>query len=323
MNHLKYFAFLFIFSFISCEKEEIPINPHLAGEVIIQQVELEKDYKNQVFYKLSNNSIVSNNIKTEWDLGFINHNNDDYIILNSSTFMQAANGPTGSFENVIDINSLQWGWDNPRGIDFGTVISYDSDSSNIYIIDRGYSLNGNNRGYKKFMITEVTDYYYMIRYSNLDNSGDTVIQINKENATNFITYSFDTDEKILIFPEDDDWDLVFTQYTSLFSDTTTPAYLVTGVLTNYCNNITVSFDTINDFEQINLSMIDNYNFSNNQDQIGYSWKSYDLQNNLYVINNQMTYLIKDSEGRYFKLQFIDFYNDIGDKGYPKFKIQEL
>lgn len=322
MNHLKYFSFLFIFSFISCEKEEIPINPHLAGEVIIQQVELEKDYKNQVFYKLSNNSIVSKNIKTEWDLGFIIHNNDDYIILNSSTFMQATNSPADSFESMIDINSLHWGWDNPRGVDFGTVISYDSDSSNIYIIDRGYSLDGNNRGYKKFMITEVSD-YYMIRYSNLDNSGDTVIQIKKENETNFITYSFDTDEKISIFPEDDDWDLVFTQYTSLFSDTTTPAYLVTGVLTNYCNNITVSLDTINNFEQINLSMIDNYNFSNNQDQIGYSWKSYDLQNNLYVINNQMTYLIKDSEGRYFKLQFIDFYNDIGDKGYPKFKIQEL
>ena len=322
MNYLKYFSFLFIFLFISCEKDEIPIDPHLSGAVILQQVELEQDYKNQVFYKLRNNSIVSKNIKTEWDLGFIIYNNDDYIILNSSTFMQVAHFPADSFENEIDINSLQWGWDNPRGIDFGTVISYDSDSSNIFIIDRGYSLDGNNRGYKKFMIKEVTDYYYIIRYSNLDNSEDTEIQINKGNS-NLTTYSFDTDNNVLIFPEDNEWDLVFTQYTTLFSDTNTPAYLVTGVLTNYRNNITVSYDTINDFEQINLSMIGNYNFSNNQDQIGYNWKSYNFQNNLYVINDEWVYLIKDAEGRYFKMQFIDFYNDVGIKGYPKFKIQEL
>ena len=70
-------------------------------------------------------------------------------------------------------------------------------------------------------------------------------------------------------------------------------------------------------------MIGNYNFSNNQDQIGYNWKSYNLQNNLYVINDEWVYLIKDEEGRYFKMQFIDFYNDVGIKGYPKFKIQEL
>ena len=72
MNYLKYFSFIFIISFISCEKQEIPINPHLAGEVIIQQVELEKDYKKQVFYQLSNNSIVSENIKLELLRGWAN-----------------------------------------------------------------------------------------------------------------------------------------------------------------------------------------------------------------------------------------------------------
>ena len=172
-------------------------------------------------------------------------------------------------------------------------------------------------------IEKINNDYYKIRYSNLDNSNDTVIQINKEDQTSFIAYSFDIDDKISIFPESYKWDLIFTQYTAFFNDTTTPAYLVTGVITNYLNNVLVALDTINDFEQINLSMINNYNFSNNQDEIGYNWKSYDLDNNLYIINNSLIYIIKDVEGRYFKFQFFDFYNDVGQKGYPQFKIQEL
>ena len=323
MNYLKYFSFLLTISFISCEMEEIPIDPHLSGDIVTQKIEMEQDYKNQVFYNLKNNSVVSQNIKTDWDIGFIINDNTDYIILNTSTFMQVAMVSTVVFEDIITINNLEWNWDHPSGIEYGTVISSDTISNNIYIIDRGYLLNGSKRGYKKLMIQEINNDYYKIRYSNLDNSNDTVIQINKEDQTSFIAYSFDIDDKISIFPESYKWDLIFTQYTAFFNDTTTPAYLVTGVITNYLNNVLVALDTINDFEQINSSMINNYNFSNNQDEIGYNWKSYDLDNNLYIINNSLIYIIKDVEGRYFKFQFFDFYNDIGQKGYPQFKIQEL
>ncbi len=323
MNYLKYSPFLLSISLISCEMEEIPIDAHLSGNIVTQKIELEQDYKNQVFYNLKNNSVVSQNIKTDWDLGFIINDNTDYIILNTSTFMQVAEVNTVGFEDLITINNLEWSWDHPSGIEYGTEISNEAISNNVYIIDRGYLLNGNKRGYKKLMIQEVNNDYYKIRYSNLDNSNDTVVQINKEGQTSFIAYSFDIDDKRSIFPESYEWDLVFTQYTAFFNDTTTPAYLVTGVMTNYLNNVLVALDTINDFEQINLSMINNYNFSNKQDEIGYNWKLYDLDNNLYIINNSLIYIIKDVEGRYFKLQFFDFYNDIGQKGYPQFKIQEL
>ena len=323
MNYLKCSPFLLSISLISCEMEEIPIDAHLSGNIVTQKIELDQDYKNQVFYNLKNNSVVSQNIKTDWDLGFIINDNTDYIILNTSTFMQVAEVNTVGFEDLITINNLEWSWDHPSGIEYGTEISNEAMSNNVYIIDRGYLLNGNKRGYKKLMIQEVNNDYYKIRYSNLDNSNDTVVQINKEDQTSFIAYSFDIDDKRSIFPESYEWDLVFTQYTAFFNDATTPAYLVTGVMTNYLNNVLVALDTINDFEQINLSMINNYNFSNKQDEIGYNWKLYDLDNNLYIINNSLIYIIKDVEGRYFKLQFFDFYNDIGQKGYPQFKIQEL
>ena len=323
MNYLKYFSFLFIFSFISCEKDEIPIDPHNSGDIITQEIIMDQDYKYQVFYNLKNNLIVSENIKTNWDLGFDSRQDNHSIILNSSTRMQAALVSGVSFEDINNVNSSIWNWDNPKGIQSGTAISCDTMGNNIYIIDRGYLINGNSRGYKKLMILELKDDSYKIRYADLDNSNDTVIQINKQIGLNFITYSFDINNTVSIYPGSDNWDLLFTQYTQLFSDTTTPSYLVTGVLINYLNNIQVALDTLVKFNDINISMVNNYSFSQNQDVIGYDWKNYDLDNNVYSINDDITYIIRDNDGRYFKIHFLDFYNSYGEKGYPKFEVQEL
>ena len=59
----------------------------------------------------------------------------DSFVYNNNSITTGEISINNYIENEIDINSLQWGWDNPRGIDFGTVISYNSDSSNIFIID--------------------------------------------------------------------------------------------------------------------------------------------------------------------------------------------
>jgi len=70
-------------------------------------------------------------------------------------------------------------------------------------------------------------------------------------------------------------------------------------------------------------MIGQYNFTNMQNKIGYDWKSYNFSSKSYNVNPNITYIITDIDGRYFKLHFIDFYNDNREKGNPKFEIQEL
>ncbi len=109
------------------------------------------------------------------------------------------------------------------------------------------------------MIQEVNNNYYKIRYADLDNSGDTVIQINKENEISFISYSFNIDDKISVFPESNTWDLLFTQYTNIFYNPTTP-YLVTGVLIN-TSYVAVALDTVNLFSEINYEMVADYEFT--------------------------------------------------------------
>jgi len=66
-----------------------------------------------------------------------------------------------------------------------------------------------------------------------------------------------------------------------------------------------------------------FNFSNEQNAIGYKWKIYDFDAQIYSVNSQMTYIIKSVSNRYFKLRFLDFYNNEGEKGFPSFEIQEL
>ena len=66
-------------------------------------------------------------------------------------------------------------------------------------------------------------------------------------------------------------------------------------------------------------MISMYEFNNQQDDIGYNWKYYDFDNEIYNVDLYINYIIKNQEERYFKLHFLDFYNNNGEKGYPLFE----
>ena len=321
---MRKIALIYISIFlVSCERNELPIEPHAMGEIQLQQINMQSDYSQQVFYNTSKNLVVSSNTKSDWDLGFHSSATSSQIIINSSTFSQICELEGHVFEDPISLTTLTWKWDSPQGIYTETAFN-NPISSTTYILDRGYNIDGTQRGYKKIKVDSINGYGFFITYSELDNTDLKSVEINKDSTFHYQYFSFNNNETPNIEPEKDDWDLMFTQYTHLFIDNSeTPAYLVTGVLTNYLNNVTIAKDTINSFEEISLSFINNYHFSQYQNSIGYNWKIFDFENQGYSIRSDITYIIKDVSNRYFKMHFIDFYNDLGEKGYPKFEIQEL
>ena len=111
----RYLIYLVTFLFFSCEKEEIAILPHSPGNILSKEIELGIDYRNQVFYDLGSNSVVSNNLKTDWDLGFQSSNDGFHIILNSSTYSSLAHVDNSLFFDSISTSNLSWTWDNPSG----------------------------------------------------------------------------------------------------------------------------------------------------------------------------------------------------------------
>jgi len=309
---------------LGCEQNEIPIKQHSSGNITSKQINMGSSYSQQIFYNLNDNTVITENEKTDWDLAFESSSEGRNIIINSSTFSQLAELSDINFNDHISVNNLNWRYDNPLGIRYETAFGDYRNKNSVYILDRGYKLNGNNRGYKKIIIDSINNTSYYIKYANLDNTSMQNLEIKKDNTYNFQYISLDNDETINIEPKKENWDLLFTQYTHLFLDNEeTPAYLVTGVLTNYLNNIMVATDTINTFKDIELNMIDQYNFTNEQNEIGYNWKLYNFTSQSYIVKADITYIISDIDGRYFKLHFIDFYNDNGEKGNPKFEIQKL
>ena len=317
----KIYFFSMFFCLFSCDMGEIPVPPHETGDVLISEIEMGEDYRYQSFFNLFNNQIVSQNIKTDWDLAFENSIEGWRIFLNSSKGGAAWKISDEGFQNIPEINFANWEWDSPNGdIDSNAIGDY-RNQSNHYVIDRGYDYEGNHLGYRKIRIESVDSYGYSLRYASLDNGFDTIVWVAKDQNVAKTCFSFQTHKVISIQPTSDNWDLFFTQYTNLFYNPLTP-YLVAGVLTNY-PHVIVAVDTINDFSTISYDMIESYDFSEAQDMIGYNWKTYNYQSGTFSINADINYIIKDVNERYFKLHFIDFYNSDGVKGYPKFEYQEL
>lgn len=319
MKKVFYILLVLIFG---CEKDEIPIQPSM-GELQFFQIEMEPDYKYQIYYNLENNTVVKQNLKTEWDLAFESSEDGWKIITNSARFAKVSELINSNFQDVVVIDNFTWETENPKGINEETAIGDYRNKNSVYIIDLGFEIDGTSTGYKKISIDSVNQNMYSIQYANLDNTNYRSTIITKNNSYNFQYLSLDDDNLKEIEPKKQDWDLIFTQYTHLYNDPELPPfYLVTGVLSNYLNDVLIAKDTINIFEEIDNSMINSYAFSNNQNIIGFDWKSY-VFNEGYIVNPDITYIIKDSKNNYFKLRFIDFYNSNGEKGYPTFEVRKL
>lgn len=322
---MKKISFISLFIIcISCEKNELPIESHSIGDIESYQT-IQTIYENQIFYNLEMNESIKNNLIEDWDLAFDASEEGWKILINSSRYADVTEFENYTFEDEItqtEINAVEKNWDNPKGINYETAIGEYRSKNSIYVINRGYNINGSPAGYKKMIIDSIDNQYYNIRYSNLNNSNTRAVQIPKQNSSHFQYFSFDSDSLIDIEPNKEQWDLLFTPYTTLYNDPELPpSYLVRGVFTNYLSNVRVAKDTT-EFEKINYDMIDSYLFSSTQNYIGYKWKTYVGGNPPYIVHSDTTYIIKSVSDRYFKLRFIDFFSS-GEKGYPKFEIQEL
>lgn len=314
-------AFTVLF-FVSCEKDELPVPAHNPGNVITATVNMEANYKWQLYYDLGTNTLVGQNLKTSWDLGFEATSDGYRIITNTSKAMFAYNTGSTVFENVNDTIGMGVNktWDMPSGNLDSTAIGNWTSNNNVYIIDRGYNELGIHQGFRKIKFLSVNNDMYSVRFANLNGSGDTIFQIEKDSTYNFMFLSLGGAGKIVtVEPPKKNWDLCFTQYLHVFYDPL-QTYLVTGCLLNKYET-TAAIDSVKTFSSILYADVNGYTFSFNRNKIGYDWKTF--AGGTYTTNTNINYVIKDSEGFYYKLHFIDFYNTAGVKGNPIWEHQRL
>lgn len=305
----------------ACVKEEQPISPHSQGSTTVSQVDEGATYATQVWYSLGNNSIVKTNARMDWDIAFDCADTGHWMHLNTSLAAQAAVTNTTQFDEVTASTGLSFRPDPANGQTDSLAIGDWLQHGKVCVIDRGYDPDGRAIGKMKLQITGLENGTYSFRYANLDGTNEHTAQVTKNDLYNTIAFSFATNQAANIEPPKDQYDLCFTQYTYVFYDPYTP-YSVNGVLINPYNT-QVAVDTLETFDAINLADVASYSFSPALDKIGYDWKEYSFTTSSYTILTTKTFIIKDKSGLYYKLHFIDFYNDQGQKGSPKFEFQRL
>lgn len=327
MKKLIYIAFLLFLS--SCFKEEDPRNAFINFETIV----IGNEYENQLFYSLNDTSIVSSNDYRIWDLGFYSKDDAFFIRLNAAANMwavkQNSNDFYATYSSAVQDSSLRFdgshGLNDNLAIDIYVENENDQISDEVYLIHPGVDANGVDLGeYYKFQWLGIYNGAYVFHYAYLDGSNyyrDTIV---KNPYVNYQCYSMKTNSQQTIEPDNSTWDLLFTRFTDTVYTTDgtdfIAGYAVTGAYLN-TNSVEAYLEEDIAYEDFDLNSIDYNRFSSYLNVIGHDWKRFLEQ--YYIVKNK-TYIIKDRDGRYFKLRFLSFYDTAtGAKGYPAFEFELL
>ncbi|HLV41422.1 MAG TPA: HmuY family protein [Brumimicrobium sp.] len=317
------FTILFIGAVLlsSCLKEELPVPKREVGNLTTAEVNIGSDYGFQVYFDFSTNQMTGKNAKDIWDIGFESGDEGKHVIINTAKnmFVYATNEV-----NLADITSQNGYLNDPK---FDNA-SGDLDSTGVgnwedgfvRIIDMGYTAAGVQQGFYKLKITEVTPTTYTFEFASIESTTSTTVSIAKDDEYNFTYYSMLTKSEQSVAPKTRDWDIIFTQYIHQFYEPVVTPYLVTGCISNRTDT-KVKMITEVDFDSIDLAYASTLVLSENTNTIGFGWKT--LIGDNYEINTETSYLIQDHEGIFYKIRFIDFYTETGEKGNPVWEFQEL
>ena len=313
-------AAFFMLAIVACIKEEEPIPPRPIDTSLLENsIVMGKDYRYQAFYSLEKDSMLSRNLKFDWDVAFDASAEGTRMYLNSAKYMFAAS-VSSNFDLVKDTAGFfkTRAWDASNTPDSVAVADIKG-STKTYLIDRGFDENGDPLPFVKIKFEAVNDKKIKFKYANVSDPNAKQMELTKDPAYNLTYFSFKTNAEIKVEPKKEDWDLQFTQYIHTFNDPYI-IYLVTGVLINPYNT-TVAVDSTTAFNAIDRSFTEKMTFKNSPDAIGYNWK--DFINNAFVVKTNYNYVIKTNKKSLFKLHFTDFYDEKGVKGTPRFEFQRL
>lgn len=309
-------------SLFSCEKDEIPRKKPLAGSADIITVSMGSDYANQLFFNLKEEKVVSKNNREIWDLGFESALDGFHITLNSSKIMAVHKTSSTELAAVTTVDgTAEWTWDKQSGNLDSTAFGNWTNQNVVYVVDRGTGITGLPLGKMKMKVLSVNDTEYKIEWAGLTETTSRFSTITKNNAGSMTYFSFNNSgSTVTVEPAKETWDICFTAYTHIF-DGHTP-YSVTGVLSN---RYKVKVAAINNKSFAAITYVDylSANFPSAINTIGYNWKVYNFDTNLYEIDMSQNFIVETGEGHVYKLHFLDFYDDFGTKGAPTMEMQEL
>lgn len=310
--------------------------------------------QHQVYFDLSTGAYQSV-LRDSWDLGF--YAGDDFrVILNGSIYMAAkgleiydidaiteAQIPNAYFSEVaigtFNPDNDEY-VDDPSGNIAGTAIQeiqVTPEENQVYLVNLGFEVSnttpnngsvavaGDARGWRKIRIIR-QDGGYLLQYAKLNETTHQQIFVPKTPEYNFNHFSFNTESLVQVQPPKENWDLCFTVFTNVITDNNgNPAgsygfsdFVINNVLAGakaFMLRTTDGYsydDYVLNEEEANLLL------SDDQRVIGGNWR--DVFNSVY---ENRFFVLKDTEGNWYKIKFLALKNEEGERGHPKFVYQLL
>lgn len=336
MKPLSYLVILLMaVVMVSCFEEDQAVPAYVPPENVTTLSIPYSIYTNQIYFDFNSGNIVAVNENTEWVLEFESTDTGMHIRINSSDLWGLAH--TGSVDMSADYSEAAdytWLSDKSDGNQDSTaagewVSFYNGDAvytNEVMLMGQFDGISHNVR--KKVQFIEVDEMSYTFLVDNPQASQADTVRIVKNPDLNYLQYSFENHEVRFLEPDNNDWDLLFTQYfTVLFTDDGIPApYYVRGVWLNP-NLVESALDTLTHFIDISASNALNNEFSSKQDAIGHDWKSVRVDESSnsaeYKVRPGYTYIVRDTDGELYKLRFKSYFNESGVKGFPSFEFAKL
>lgn len=349
-NLSKSIVILFLIAMVACDNNDTiaPIPPS-DGDIIEANVG-GPDQPNQVFIDLSTakSTVVG---KKAWDLAF-STGSDYRVAINYASYMSARvtdenelSMVTSNLVNEAYMTEMATGpecntdWvDDPSGNLNNTAIAevaLTEGENLVYVINRGYYENGGvstDRGFVKIQLSREGQ-NYVIKYGDIDDTSFDTHTIVKNDAFNFIFFSFD-DGLVNVEPEKELWDVVMTTGTLLtaFGPGELVPYNFKDLgLTNQ-DNIkikAVEITTEVAYDGFSLADAQAIELESNRTGIGSSWRAYNGSQTDpgYTVVDDIFYVIEDPAQNFYKLKFTKMHcitaECAGERGYPEFTYELL
>jgi len=303
-----------------CVRDELALPGRQPGSAVVRELCLESGYENQLWFDIGTGSVMASNDKTAWDLSFECGQDGWRVRLNGSRMMWAWDRGAVPMDQPTDTLGMGAArkYDRPSGHADSTAIGDWRNGDHVFIIDMGTDQQGASMGMRKLQVLSVDASGYVVSTAQLDGSDPAQYTVAKDPLRAHTMFKFEQGATV-IEPVHRTWDIVLTRYTTqVYQPIYLPYYQVTGFLAGGGTRLARMENP--DFNAVALSDTLQHAFSSDRDVIGYDWKTYSFITNSYTVDPSIVYIINDAEGYFHKLRFLDYYNQVGDIGCPRFEV---
>jgi len=294
-------------------------------------------YSNVTFYKIYENTTaeVSNELIGNWDMAFQSAFEGDNVLINYSTSARTIKTGISEFSEVDKstvedlFNSDQWKFNDPAYSNVkDSVALKDWENKEVYLVYRGFASRP-EEAYYKIQFVSKTPETYTFKYAHVESTQEIEKTINRTQGLVNVYFSFENDAVVVHEPNIKEWDFYMGPYSGWFETLTTGVfapYDLTGVMINNEGGVRIAqvFDEDIEYENIDLAMAENLDYTDWKGAIGSTWKLIpSTENPIYNMDTNKKYVLKLYDGNYYKLRFLDFYNLEGEQGYTSFEINVI